>query len=231
MQNDDRRPAAEPNTAADATRITAGCTEPVSESISRPGPEERGSAEIASTCSYATGETIEKIEGRWEIEWDSRRLAIYHDLRADFLSWLDRIVTFVVLVLTSGVFVTLIAGLDGTTLKLVAAVPAVLSLLSFSFRFGEMAHKHATSYSEYMGVLRQAERDDMSIEEIRALKARLNETMTRAPSAKHKFALDAVAHNLCCDHYGADARLHVGWFKRLFKNWFSFSTASFRPIS
>lgn len=163
-----------------------------------------------------------------DIRFDALRNGIYHSSRGGFLNFLNRSLSFVVVVTGAAAVADLSRMEWGVSPAVFAFVATVAGALQLVFDFGSRARTHEflqRRFYELSAELAEASSPDDA--DIRRWDATLKRLYAEEPPPMR--ALDAISYNAAIESlgWGGEKRLRVKWWQSLFRQIFAFNQAAF----
>lgn len=161
------------------------------------------------------------MDERTTIKVQALRNALYHSARRNFLEFLNRAFSFVIIL--SGTA----AVADSTqNLKVAAIVATVAGTLQLVFDFGGRAKEHAFLQRRFYEVIAEIEKcPEPPPEQICTWQADLVRIYADEPPTLR--ALDSVAYNDAAEALDTDWRVRVNWWQSLWRHFYPFNGTSF----
>jgi hypothetical protein len=172
----------------------------------------------------STSNVAQKIK---DLEFDAIRNAIYHGARRGFLDFLNKVLSFVVILSGATAVGDFGAKLGFGSVQFYAFIAAIAGALQLVFDFGGRAQAHAYLQRRYHELsAKMVEVPDPTPEQSASWDAELRRIYSEEPPPMR--ALDAIAYNAACESLGKHSgRVRVTWYQSLFRHFYPFNQSDF----
>lgn len=230
--NDERQKEAR---AATAPETAAGVNQTDDQGNKRVFAEfrkaERVAASEAAEAAETAGGEIGVIKDRlFEEEFTVHKSLRYHAKRRSFFDALHRTAQAVTAISASAAFADIISTSPGWIATVGAFVLAVSSAADLVVGFSSRARQHDGLYQQFSDLAEEISMLDQvtseAAREFKAKRLRIEKDETSSIDA-----INVLCHNEECEARGLEGKARVGFFKRVFANFFTFPPNQFPPLN